>query len=153
MPEPLITVGECEPTVMYPIKIFKSTFLFLSLCFGTTDHDSLEKCHVCCISQHANPKLPLPKTPVVFSLYGQIAVEDCFLTTRGHLQPMDEELVALCWLEACPNVATEIHWRSIMPTIKAIIEKYGGEVDPSHLLTWFKVGHCWQITIDEEQQT
>ncbi len=134
MPEPLTMLGEGEPAVMCPIEIFKSTNLFPSLCFGTTDRDGSEKRYTCCIHQNGNPQLPLPKTPLVFNVYGQITPEDCFLTARGRLRPMDEEPVASCWLQARPNIASDIRWRGIIPTIEAIADEYGGVVDFSHLL-------------------
>ncbi|PIL33218.1 hypothetical protein GSI_04668 [Ganoderma sinense ZZ0214-1] len=154
MPEPLIAVGECEPAVICPLEIFKSTHLFPSLCFGTTNRDGSEKHYICCFPQHANPELPLPKTPLVFSLYGQIAIEDCFLTVRGCLRPMDEEPVASCWLEARPNIAADILWRGIIPSIEAIVDKYGGVVDPSHLVALGPDGNVrlqvvWQGNIGE----
>ncbi|KAI1782149.1 hypothetical protein LXA43DRAFT_1104648 [Ganoderma leucocontextum] len=138
MPERLISL-EGGPVLMCPIEIFKSTYLFPSLCFGPTDRDGSEKRQICCVRQGANPaanpRLLLPKTPLAFNIYGQIAVEDCFLTARGRHRPTDEEPVASCWLQARPNIASDISWRGIIPTIEAIVEEYGGIVDPSQLLT------------------
>ncbi|KAI1782040.1 hypothetical protein LXA43DRAFT_906979 [Ganoderma leucocontextum] len=135
MPERLITLGDGQTSMLCPIKIFKSTYLFPSLCFAPTDRDGSEKRHVCCVHQDASPRLFLPKTPLVFSIYGQIAVEDCFLTARGRDRPTDQEPVTSCWLQARPNITSDISWRGIIPTIQAIVNEYGGTVDPSHLLT------------------
>ncbi len=158
MPEPLIMVGEGAPAMMCPIEIFKSTYLYPCLCFGTTDRDGSEKRYVCCVHKRANPQLLLPKTPLVFNVYGQIAIEDCFLTARGRLRPMDEEPVASCWLQARPNVASEIRWRGIIPTIEAIVDEYGGVVDFSHLLMLGPDGELrlqviWQGSVGELSST
>ncbi|KAI1784484.1 hypothetical protein LXA43DRAFT_1066735 [Ganoderma leucocontextum] len=134
MPEPLIALGEAESTMMCPIEVFKSTYLFPSLCFGPIDRDGSEKRHICCVRQDASPRLFLPKTPLVFNIVGQIAVENCFLTAHGRDRPPDEEPVASCWLQARPNIVSDISWRGIIPTIEAIVDEYGGVVDPSHLL-------------------
>lgn len=121
--------------LMCPVEIFKSTYLFGSLRFGPIDHDGSEKRHTCCIPRDVIPRLLLTKTPLLFKIIGQISVEDCFLTARGHLRPPDEEPVASCWLEQRPNIISDITWRGVIPTLEGIIDKYGGEVDPSHLLT------------------
>ncbi|PIL31912.1 hypothetical protein GSI_06616 [Ganoderma sinense ZZ0214-1] len=87
-----------------------------------------------CIPRDVHPHLFLPKTPLLFKIIGQITVEECFLTARGHLRPPDKEPIASCWLQQRPNITSDITWRGIIPTLEAIIEQYGGEVDPSELL-------------------
>ncbi|PIL34350.1 hypothetical protein GSI_03125 [Ganoderma sinense ZZ0214-1] len=134
MPEALVTLN--ERTIMCPIELFKSTFIFSTLRFGLLDCDGSEKRYTCCISPDALPRLTQPKTPILFSLLGQIAVKDCFMTARGCLRPPDEEPVASCWLEQRSNPVSDLTWRGILPTIKALVQEFaaGSEVDTSQLL-------------------
>ncbi|KAI1782076.1 hypothetical protein LXA43DRAFT_1069363 [Ganoderma leucocontextum] len=134
MPEPLIILDNMGAILMCPLEIFKSTYLFPSLRFAPTDRDGSEKRQICCVYRDASPRLFLPKTPLLFNIVGEIAVEECFLTARGRLRPSDEEPVASCWLKPRPNPVSDVTWRGVIPTVDAIVDKYGGVVDPFQLL-------------------
>lgn len=125
MPEPLVSLSKC--TIICPIKLFKSTILFPWLHFGPVDHDSSKKHHICYVVHKVLPCLytsPKPKMPILFNILGQIAVENCFLTTWGCLWPSNEEPIASCWLQQCPNIVSDLTWCSILPAIKALIDEY-----------------------------
>ncbi len=134
MPEPLVSLS--DRTIICPLELFKSTYLFPTLRFGPVDREGSEKRYVCCISPDALPRLISPKTSILFNVLGEIAVKDCFLTAQGCLRPPDEEPVASCWLQQCSNIVSNLTWRSIVPAIGALVEKYavGAEVDTSRLL-------------------
>ncbi|PIL33641.1 hypothetical protein GSI_04264 [Ganoderma sinense ZZ0214-1] len=137
MPEPLVSLTQSKPIIICPLETFKSIYLFRNLRFGPIDRDGSEKRHICCVCEDSPPALIRPKTPILFDVLGQIAVEDCFLTARGCPRPANEEPVASCWLQQRPNIVSDLKWRGIIPVIEAIVEEYavGSEVDTSRLLT------------------
>lgn len=101
---------------------------------------------ICCIPLVPPELIPdddseIDTLPVVFTVIGQVAPEECFLTavgdqredrpdTTAHNRPL-----ASCWLESRPDRDSCVEWRQLPPAIQRIASTaVAGDLNTSRLL-------------------
>ena len=136
MPEQrLITLDNSPHSILCPFYVAASVNNNLVLCFALSVHQGSEKRYICCVRRTPLNLGPRPPCPLLLEITGQIAIQDCFLTSHGHKDPEkpddDSEPTASCWLEARPDTISRTYWRSVMPTVHSIMEHIPGDVDIS----------------------
>ncbi|GBE82885.1 hypothetical protein SCP_0412720 [Sparassis crispa] len=84
---------------------------------------------LCCIhlqleqSPSTSEKIP---SGILFEVMGQIAIQDCYLTTHGdsehYPEPGDGSPAVSCWIEPLPDILSCADWRKAMRAITKIAE-------------------------------
>ncbi|KAL6302955.1 hypothetical protein BKA93DRAFT_735774 [Sparassis latifolia] len=84
---------------------------------------------LCCIhlqleqSPSTSEKIP---SGILFEVMGQIAIQDCYLTTCGdsehYPEPDDGSPAISCWIEPLPDILSCADWRKAMRAITKIVE-------------------------------
>ncbi len=137
MPSELITLETSSNIILCPLY-FLSMFQEFVVCFAITEEDeeTFEYRHICCLRPDPLVFEPRPERPVLFELIGQIATRDCWLTALGVENNQDpDDPFASCWVEARPDDISRIYWRSVLPTVEAIINVIPGNVDSTKLIS------------------
>lgn len=137
MPSQLITLATSSDIILSPLY-FLSMFQEFVVCFAITDEDeeTYEYRLICCLSPNPLVYEPRANRPVLFEIIGQIARHDCWLTALGDEKNQDpDDPIASCWVEARPDHISRIYWRSVLPTVEAIIDTIPGAVDSTKLVS------------------
>lgn len=100
---------------------------------------------ICCIPLNPPEFIPdddseIDTLPVVFTVIGQIAREECFLTAAGDQREdrpdnIHDKPVASCWLESRPDRDSCLEWRQLPPAIQRVASTaIADDLDTSRLL-------------------
>lgn len=92
--------------------------------------------------------------PVVFEVIGQISRRDCFLTSQGDTEIINDASLP-CWLEPPPSNAEgdmDKHaeqWTTLLTRLEEIARSEGEDVITSELVSWVSEGNgCLQVAWD-----
>ncbi|KAH9850835.1 hypothetical protein C2E23DRAFT_816751 [Lenzites betulinus] len=132
----LITLGSAPHVLLCPLPVITSVHSDLVLQFSHSYHEGSESRYILCAQRAPLLPGPRPIMPVLLELTGQICINDCYLTSRGHIDPNDPDAkpVAMCWIEARPDIVSRVYWRSVLPTLQTFMEHIPGPVDVSKLV-------------------
>lgn len=152
----IINIDTADDVVLCPLHVLMSIDPVLEFCFATSYRRDAEYRRIFCV-RHARPNIILgPKMPVLFEVIGQIAVQNCYLTTHGRKKDLEtaegtaderftkdplaiavdsEETIASCWIEPRPDLASTLYWPSVYPTVKAIMDSVPLPMNTDHAVS------------------
>lgn len=155
-PRRLITLEGSPHILLCPLPVVTSVNNNLILQFALSEHRGSKTRYIACAQRAPLLPGPRPVLPLLLELLGQIAVTDCYLTSRGYTDPGDphSKPIASCWIEARPDLVSEIYWRSVLPTIQTFKADIPGAADISDLLSVASDGSVrvkvrWEPDADE----
>ncbi|KAI0365888.1 hypothetical protein BV20DRAFT_1098068 [Pilatotrama ljubarskyi] len=113
---------------------------------------------VCCMP--VDPPEPFPvdndmeidSTPIIFTVIGQIAPEECYLTAQGDQRAARPDHsrsgpLASCWLESRPDRASCLEWRQIPSAIARVASAAVGPVNTSRVLRFMPNDGAVQLRV------
>ncbi|KAI0673880.1 hypothetical protein C8Q78DRAFT_1019575 [Trametes maxima] len=99
-----------------------------------------------------NPRHEIDVLPVVFTVIGQIAPEDCFLTTTGDTRtPRQDHIqdrpLASYWLESRPDRDSCLEWRQLSMAIEHVVSIAEHPLNTSRVVRFVPNEHAVQLHV------
>lgn len=139
---------------MCPLSTFAAICSNAVICFRILDSDGYHQCSTCCLRRSSLVPHGLPsKSPVIFTVIGQLSSFDCFLTVQGLQGPrLRASHIPICtsntgtseitsfWIEARPNIVSEMYWRGMGESIDNIATHFSERMDTTQIFATSETG-------------